>query len=83
MGKGIEELLERVKAMRGGRVRVTLKDGSIVTGPPAVAIPLWKDDLAVKIEPVGDMSGSGLLWELLAGLVEKENNQNSGGSDHE
>ena len=80
MGRNISDLLERVKAMRGGRVRVTLKDSSIVTCPPADAIPLWKDSLAVKIEPVGDMSGNGHLWELLAGLVELDN---SGGAESE
>lgn len=69
----LEQMRERLEAQRSGCLRATLKDGSVVVVKVADAIPLWLDHKLAHIEPVGSMEGHGVLWELLAGLVEEEN----------
>lgn len=67
------QMRERLEAQRSGRLRATLKDGSVVLVKVENAIPLWLDRKLAHIEPVGNMEGQGVLWELLVGLVEEEN----------
>ena len=75
MGKGIDELLERVKAMRGVRLRVVYADGGEALVSPRDAIVLLQGHAVARFEALGDMQGQGHLLDLLNGLC--------GGSDDE
>ena len=75
MGKGIEKLLERVKAMRGVRLRVVYADGGEALVSPKDAIVLLQGHAVARFEALGDMQGQGYLLDLLNGLC--------GGSDDE
>ncbi len=69
--KRIDDLLNRLQALRGGLVRVFYADGGTVDVEPSEAIPFVMGDRpVVHIEAMGDMSGHGHLLELLNALCE-------------
>ena len=66
--KDIETLVERVKALRGTRLRAVLEDGGEAVVSPADAVTLLQGPPVVRFEPLGDMRGQARLLDLLNGL---------------
>lgn len=68
MGRNISDLLERVKAMRGVRLRAVFADGGETLVSPRAAIELLQGRPVARFEALGDMRGHGHLLDLLNGL---------------
>lgn len=66
--KDIETLMDRVKGLRGTKLRAVFVDGGEALVSPADAIELLQGPPVLRFEPLGDVRGQGRLLELLNGL---------------